>query len=83
MLYLDDILIATEDANEHLEILREVFELAGRYRLQFRLDKCCFVQTEIKYLGYCVNEYGIRPIRNKNIDSVLNYPVPRSAKEMH
>lgn len=51
LLYLDDILIAMESLDEHIEIFRKVFESAGRFRLQFRLDKCCFARTEIKYLG--------------------------------
>lgn len=56
--------------------------LADKSHLQFRLDKCYFAQTEIKYLGYCVNEHGIRP-SDENIESVLNYPVPRNVKEVY
>lgn len=48
ILYLDDLLIATENIDEHIEILSEVFRMAGENRLQFRLDKCYFAQTEIK-----------------------------------
>ena len=55
LIYLDDLLIASDDLDSHLEILKEVFELAGKYHLQFRLDKCKFLQTEILYLGYYVN----------------------------
>lgn len=47
LIYLDDILIATESVDEHLEILKEVFNLAQRYKLQFRLDKCSFLYREI------------------------------------
>lgn len=81
LLYLDDILVATESVGEHVGILREVFELSGRCRLRFRLDKYCFMQTEIKYLGYCIDQHGIRP-SNENIESVLNYPIPRNIKEV-
>ena len=35
LLYLDDILIATEDLDEHVTILSELFELAGKSHLQF------------------------------------------------
>ena len=44
LLFYDDIFIATEKLDEHLDILREVFEAAGRYHLTFRLDKCRFAQ---------------------------------------
>jgi len=49
LLYLDDILIATKGIDE-LAVLSELFDLAGRSQLQFRLDKCYFLQTEIKYV---------------------------------
>ncbi|XP_011859227.1 PREDICTED: uncharacterized protein LOC105556736 [Vollenhovia emeryi] len=82
LLYLDDILVATENMEKHIEILSEVFRLAGKHRLRFRFDKCYFVQTEIKYLGYLVNKHGIRP-SDENIESVLDYPIPRTAKDVH
>lgn len=70
LLYLDDILVATENTDEHLDILKDVFEIARRYRLRFRLDKCFFVRTEIIYLGYLVNKYGIRP-NTQHVESVV------------
>jgi len=82
LLYLDDILIATENIDEHLDILREVFEIARRHRLKFRLDKCFFVRTEITYLGYLIDQYGIRPSA-QNVKCVVNYPIPRGTKELH
>lgn len=81
LIYIDDLLVATKDLNEHIRVLSEVFEIAGKYHLQFKLDKYYFAQTEIKYLGYCVNKHGIRP-SDENVESVLNYPLPRSTKEV-
>lgn len=43
LIYLDDLLIATKDIDEHVDILTEVFEIAGKHRLQFRFDKCYFM----------------------------------------
>lgn len=82
LLYLDDILVATRDMKEQVEILSKVFELAGKYHLRFRLDKCHFARTEIKYLGYHVDQHGIRP-SDENIEAVLRFPIPRNAKELH
>ena len=80
LIFFDDILIATEELAEHLEILRKVFETAGRAHLMFRMDKCSFAVEEITYLGYRVSGEGIRP-SDENIAAVINYPVPRNAKE--
>lgn len=80
--HFDDIMVATENFDEYFDVLSELFEIAGKSHLEFRLDKCYFAQTEVRYLGYCVNEYGIRP-SDENIESVLNYPIPWSVKEVH
>ncbi|XP_018406547.1 PREDICTED: uncharacterized protein LOC108782710, partial [Cyphomyrmex costatus] len=82
LVYLDDILIATENVDEHLEILREVFDLARQHGLQFRLDKCSFLYREIVYLGYSIDKSGIRPSA-MNVESVVDFPAPRNAKEVH
>ena len=82
LLYLDDILIATENMETHLSILQEVFQISYKHRLQFRLDKCSFLYSEITYLGYLINEKGVRPSL-ANIESVMNYPLPKNVKELH
>lgn len=81
LLYLDDILIATEDIDEHLRILAEVFRLAQEHRLNFRLDKCSFLYTEITYLGYLIDEKGIRPSK-EHVDAVANYAIPRTVRQV-
>lgn len=52
LLYLDDLLIATNTIDKHLEILIEVFNLMSKNLLSLRVDKCTFLQNEICYLGY-------------------------------
>lgn len=37
---------------------------------------------EIVYLGYLIDESGIRPSM-VNVESVINFPVPRNAKDVH
>ncbi|XP_011879402.1 PREDICTED: uncharacterized protein LOC105568378, partial [Vollenhovia emeryi] len=82
LIYMDDILVATEEMEEHLDILREVlvFGTARRHGLRFRLDKCSFLYSEIVYLRYSISESGIQPSA-ANIESVVNYPVPRNTKQ--
>ena len=82
LLYADDILIASSSIKEHLQTLSEVFSLAGKNHLRFRLDKCSFAQNEIEYLGYQVNKDGIQPSHAHN-KAIENYPIPRNTKEAH
>lgn len=37
---------------------------------------------EVTYLGYLINESGVRPSR-EGVGSVLSYSVPRTIKEVH
>lgn len=82
LLYIDDILIATKDIDEHIEILREVLNRAAQFHLDFRFDKCSILLQEINYLGYIINKDGIQP-GTENIDAILNYPLPRNTREVH
>lgn len=81
LIYMDDIMIATEGIDEHLIILREVLEKAHDHNLRFRLDKCHFLYNQITYLGYLVDEKGIQP-SPANVDSIVNYPLPRNTKDV-
>jgi len=53
----------------------------AKFDLKFRLDKCSFLYDSIEYLGYVINESGVRP-SPRNIDSVTNYPVPKNQKQV-
>ncbi|XP_078051649.1 uncharacterized protein LOC144477786, partial [Augochlora pura] len=49
--YMDDFLIATKTIEHHFEVLEQVFTLCVLNRLELRLDKCRFLETELEYLG--------------------------------
>jgi len=81
-IYLDDILIATKSIEEHLIILKEVFQKLVCNKLELKIDKCKIAQSEIQYLGYSISKDGIKPDK-KNIESIINFPVPTNAKSVH
>ncbi|KAL4147807.1 hypothetical protein QTP88_002156 [Uroleucon formosanum] len=78
---MDDILIATEAVPEHFVILKKVFNLAAKFDLKFRLDKCSFLYECIEYLGYIIDEVSVCP-SPRNIDSIKNYPIPKNQKQV-
>ena len=53
--YLDDVVVLSESAEEHVEHLKIVFERLRQYQLKLRLDKCKFGVQELEYLGHLVN----------------------------
>ncbi len=81
MVYLDDVIVFSQTFDLHLQRLTNVF---GRFRsngLKLKPSKCKFAQTKVKYLGHVVSGDGICPDPTK-IDTVKNWPTPRSVKEV-
>ena len=81
MMYLDDIIIFSQDESQHLEHLEIVFSRLPEAGLKRKRSKCDFFKSEIHYLGHLISPEGISPLPNK-LDSIKHMPVPNSAKEI-
>lgn len=79
--YLDDIIIATNDFDSHFKILSKLAERISAAGLTISVSKSRFCMRSLKYLGYIVNEEGIRPDPEK-IAAIEGYPVPKSVKDV-
>ena len=53
-------------------------KLKGKW-LKCNIEKSFFGQTEMKYLGFWVTRYGVKPI-NRKIDSITNMNPPTPQK---
>lgn len=80
-IYIYDLMKATKGVCEHMEILKIVFERLVKNKLELRLDKCKFFESEVGYLGYTISGDGIRP-DGRNIESVVDFPTPRSVRDV-
>ena len=81
LVYIDDIVIATETEEEHLKVLTEVFARLRKHGMTLRLIKCKFFQREVKYLGLVVNQDGIR-CDEDYVRKVLTFKRPTTIKEL-
>lgn len=79
VVYMDDILVSSVTREQHFAILTEIFKVANR--LQLRMDKCKFLQTEVEFTGYIISEKGISPIK-EGIVVVQKIPVLKNTKEV-
>lgn len=79
--YLDDIIIVTQDFEKHLEILREVFRRLREAGLTVSKSKCHFCRNELKYLGYVIDEEGLHVDPDK-VSAILNLPIPKNIREV-
>lgn len=80
-IYLDDVLIhskTTEEGLNHLKLVLNLFREAG---LTLNLDKCTFLMTNIAYLGFEINSYGIKPGEAKTL-AVKEFKPPTNIHEV-
>lgn len=81
IIYMDDILIATADFKQHLQLVTAVLRRLASKGLELKLKKCKFGYGEIDYLGYSVSPLGIRP-SDSHIRAIRHYPMPKNAREL-
>lgn len=79
--FQDDVLIASDDQQQHLQHLRIVFERLREHGLTINSDKCEFGKTEIKYLGHLITQKGLAPLPEK-VEAITQYQKPMSAKDL-
>lgn len=69
LVFIDDILVHNETSEEHVRLLRQVFELQEKHQLEVKMSKCKFAQQKFTYLGHMVSGDGVA-IDAKNIAAV-------------
>ncbi len=79
--YVDDILIASTNEEEHLQHLEEVFRRLDEHGLVVNSDKCSFGRAEVSFLGHMVHGQGVRPLQAK-ARAVTDYPQPRTRRQL-
>ncbi|XP_055603795.1 uncharacterized protein LOC129752031 [Uranotaenia lowii] len=79
--YLDDIVVANETFEEHLETLREVARRLREANLSINLKKSQFGVRELTYLGYMLTSEGLKP-NPERIEPIVNYERPTSIRSL-
>ena len=79
--YVDDMLVKSKTANNHVSDLNECFEILRKYNIWLNPQKCTFRVASGMFLGFIVNTRGIEANPDK-IMSLLEIPSPRSRKEV-
>lgn len=82
VIYMDDILLATESFEEHKCLLEKVLTRITKKELKLNLGKCEFGNEHMEALGYSVSASGIRP-SDSHLAAIRNYPIPTTAKAVH
>ena len=78
--YLDDIIIHSENWEDHLAHLEEVFSRLRKAGLTIKEKKCTFASGSCNYLGYVVGSGTVRPISAK-VAAIRDYAAPQTKKK--
>ena len=81
LLYLDDLLIFSNDFYSHLGHLRLCLAKLQKHGLKVKLSKCEFFSRSITYLGHLVSEDGIQTDPAK-CSAIREMPEPTSFSEL-
>uniref|UniRef100_A0A8C7Y809 ribonuclease H n=1 Tax=Oryzias sinensis TaxID=183150 RepID=A0A8C7Y809_9TELE len=79
--YLDDILIYSENLTQHEQHVRQVLTRLLENQLFVKLEKCEFHVDHVQFLGYIIEPGHIRPDPAK-IEAVANWEPPSSRKKL-
>lgn len=80
IIYMDDLLIATETVEENLKGLKEVLSILKKYKFELNYKKCQFLKKQVEFLGYILSAKGIT-LSQRHTSAVLNFKEPRSVAE--
>ena len=81
IVYLDDILIFSDDPSQHKAHVREVLRRLQKHSLYCHPDKCKFATDSVKYLGFFLLKDGLK-IDPSKVKTILDWPEPRKVKEI-
>ena len=79
--YLDDILIFSRTAEEHIHHLRQVFDILRQNQFVVSKEKSQFNLPEVHYLGHIVGREGLK-VDSKKVQAVQDWPQPQTVTQV-
>ena len=75
IVYLDNILIYSDDETSHVQHVRDILQQLRQHSLFTQEDKCLFHTTSVEYLGYILSPEGLTMADNK-VKCIQDWPEP-------
>ena len=73
--YIDSVLIYSRTFEDHLEHIRQVFDVISAVGLKVHPSKCVFGTQEVLYLGHVLSVKGVSPMEAK-VKTIVEMPAP-------
>ncbi|EGG14714.1 hypothetical protein DFA_10972 [Cavenderia fasciculata] len=81
IIYIDDILIFSENENDHYEHIKQVLDRLRSNKLFANKAKSSFLVKEVEFLGHLITPGYIRPLADK-LAAVKDWPTPSTVTEL-
>ena len=78
---MDDVLVFGNDKQQHDEILRRVMDRIKNAGVTLNPNKCEFTKAELKFLGYIIDQKGIRADPDKTA-AITEYATPTTIPQL-
>ena len=79
--YVDDMLVKSNDEADHLDDLKETFNTLCKYKIKLNPTKCVFAVLSGKFLGFMVSQRGIEAKPDK-IRATMGVKFHKTVKEV-
>lgn len=79
--FMDDVLVATETRERHIECLRLLFARLEEVSLSARPSKCCLGFLQLEYLGHVIGQGTVRPEEGK-MQKIRDTPRPTTKRQV-
>ncbi|KAI5343814.1 hypothetical protein L3X38_011690 [Prunus dulcis] len=79
--YVDDMLLKSRTAEDHLQNLSIMFGILKDYRMRLNPKKCAFGVSSGKFLGFMINQRGIEANPEK-IKAIIDMERPKTTKDI-
>ncbi|BHF83106.1 hypothetical protein SprV_0802624800 [Sparganum proliferum] len=79
--YIDDLLVASRNAEEHKEHLALVFDRPDQFGVVINPLKSVLGKPSLDFLGHHVDAQGLRPLSSK-VEAIRDFPPPTSKRQL-
>jgi len=81
VVYLDDILIFSQNKEEHRGHVEQVLNQLRKFGLYANLSKCEFETQSVEFLGFIVDTEGVK-MDQRRVDTIKDWPTPTTVREL-
>jgi len=81
VVYLDDILIYSDDITQHWSHIKEVLKRLRKAGLYAKAEKCEFHSDSVEYLGYVLSPSGLT-MSDAKVKTIQEWPKPKNVKDI-